>query len=115
MSSFNIFKRRKHRKYPVHRDEYGKSLRARCFTLFGEGQRPVEVAAEFKSRESTVFRYFRDWQQSDRTFEQKYAYVRELFKKTNSERDKNIESYAGICGIEKEELETILSQPYGLR
>jgi hypothetical protein len=115
MFKFNIFGRKKHRRYPIRRDIKGLSLRARSFELFAEGQRPVEVAGKLKAKESTVLRYFRDWIQLGLTFKLKYAYAQELFKKTNPERDKNLESYAGICGIEKEEFENILSQPYGLR
>jgi hypothetical protein len=115
MSGFNIFRRRKHRKYPITRDKDGKSLRTRCFELFEEGQRPAEVAGDLNARETTVFRYFRDWQHRGPKFDVQYAYARELFKKTNSEREENIKRFAGLCGIEKDQLEDILSQPYGLR
>jgi hypothetical protein len=66
-------------------------------------------------KEATVFRYFRVWKQLGPNFEQQYAYVRSLFKKTAPDRDYNVELFARVWGIEKERLETILSQPHGLR
>ena len=66
-------------------------------------------------KETTVFRYFRDWKRLGPNFEQQYAYVQSLFNKTAPDRDKNIELFARAWGIEKEQFETILSQPHGLR
>jgi len=73
------------------------------------------VAEELKMEETTVCRYFRDWKRLGPNFERKYDYVRSLFKKTAPDRDQNIELFARVWGIEKERLETILSQPHGLR
>lgn len=110
-----LFHVKKSRKYPIKRDEEGLSLRARCFELFEQGKRPVAVAEELKMKEATVFRYFRDWKQLGPNFELEYAYVRSLFRKTALDRDKNIELFARACGIEKEQLETNIAQPHGLR
>jgi hypothetical protein len=110
-----LFQPKRSRKYPIQRDHDGHSLRSRCFERFGQGQRPSAVAAELKANESTVQRYFRDWKQIGLDFKKEYAFAKELFKKTNRERNKNIELFAGMLKIKKEELETILSQPHGLR
>jgi hypothetical protein len=40
--------------------------------------------------------------------------VKSLFSKTSHERDKNIELFARVCRISKEEFEAILSTPHGL-
>jgi CRISPR/Cas system CSM-associated protein Csm2 small subunit len=105
----------KSRKYPIKRDKEGLSLRARCFELFEQGKRPVAVAEELKMKETTVCRYFRDWKLLGPNFEQKYEYVQSLFKKSAADRDKNIELFANAWGLLKEQLETVLSQPHGLR
>jgi hypothetical protein len=110
-----LFRVKKPRKYPIKRDKEGLSLRARCFELFERGKRPAAVAEELKTKEATVFRYFCVWKQLGPNFEQQYAYVRSLFKKTAPDRVKNIELFALACGISKEQLEIILSQPHGLR
>src|SRR3972149_3760725 len=109
-----LFHVEKSRKYPIKRDKEGLSLRARCFELFEQGKRPVAVAEELKMAETTVCRYFRDWKRLGPNFERKYAYVQSLFKKTASDRDNNIELFARAWGIEKEQLESILSQPHRL-
>jgi AraC-like DNA-binding protein len=115
MKLSKLFRIRKSRKYPIKRDGEGRSLRARCSELFEQDKRPVEVAGELKMEETTVYRYFRDWNRLGPNFERQYAYVRSLFSKTAPDRDKNIELFAKVCGISKEQFEVILSQPHGLR
>jgi hypothetical protein len=110
-----LFHISKKRKYPINRDKEGLSLRARCFELFDQGKRPANVAQELKMKETSVYQYFREWKRHGPNFERKYAYIKSLFIKTAPERDKNIELFAGACGIPKEQFITILSQPHGLR
>jgi hypothetical protein len=105
----------KKRKYPIKRDGEGLSLRARCFELFEQGKRPVEVAEELRMEVSTTCRYFCDWKRVGPNFERKLTYIQSLFKKTTPDRDYNIELFAKTWGISKEQLETILSQSHGLR
>jgi AraC-like DNA-binding protein len=106
---------RKSRKYPIKRDSRGQSLRARCFQLFDEGKRPVEVAKELGMKESTAKRYFQDWKRLGPNFERKHTYIQGLLKKSAPDRDHTLELLARACGIPKENLETILAQPHGLR
>jgi hypothetical protein len=115
MKLARLFHVKKSRKYPVKRNKEGLSLRARCFELFEQDQRPAEVAEELKMERATVYRYYRDWKRLGPNFETQYAYVKSLFTKTAPDRDKNIELFAKACGISEEEFEAILSQPYGLR
>ena len=115
MNLKRLFHVKKSRKYPIKRDGEGLSLRARCFELFEQGKRPVAVAEELKMAETTVCRYFRDWKRLGPNFERKYDYVRSLCKKTAPDRDNNIELFAKAWGIPKEQIETILAQPHGLR
>ncbi len=110
-----IFKRKRSRKYPIQYDDKGKSLRARSSDLFDELVRPTEAAKELGMKESTAKRYYYDWKKLGPNFDQRYTYTKELFKKTNPNRDRNLELYARVWGIHIEELETILSQPNGLR
>ena len=80
-----LFRIRKSRKYPIKRDSRGQSLRARCFQRFDEEKRPVEVAKELGMKESAP------------------------------DRNHTLDLFARACGISKEDLETILTQPHGLR
>ena len=115
MKLSRLFRNRKSRKYPIRRDEQGLSLRTRCFALFDQGKRPAEVAEELKMKETTVFRYYRQWKRQGPNFETQYAFVKSLFKKTSPEREKNLEIFSKACGVSKEEFENILSKPHGLR
>ena len=110
-----LFRTKKSRRYPIQRDGRGRTLRQRCFELFDEGMRPVEVAKELRMKISTVNKYFQQWKQLGPNFEKQYAYVKGLFTKTAPDRDYNIGLFAGACGISKEEFETILAKPHGLR
>jgi hypothetical protein len=115
MKLLKLFQIKRARKYPIKRDSEGLSLRARSFELFEQGKRPSEVAEELKMKEATVFRYFRDWKRLGPNFNKYHDYVRSLFDKKAPDRNKNIELFAGACGISKEEFEAILSRPHGLR
>lgn len=110
-----LFRIRKSRKYPIKRDSRGLSLRARCFELFDEGKRPVEVAKELGMKTSTAYKYSRQWQRLGPNFERRYAYIKGLLKESAPDRDKDIELFARACGIQKEDLETVLARPHGLR
>ncbi|MFC2038367.1 hypothetical protein ACFLUG_01155 [Chloroflexota bacterium] len=103
------------RKFPIQYDDNGQSLRTRCFQRFDEGGRPVEVARELEMKVKTAERYFQDWKAIGPNFEERHSFVKELFKKDNPDRDSNLEMYASVWGIKKEELETILAQPNGLK
>ncbi len=50
MAAFTLFGRKKKRKYPIKRDERGKSARARCFEMFAN-QTPLNEVAEDSWRE----------------------------------------------------------------
>jgi hypothetical protein len=115
MKLSKLFRIKKTRKYPIKRDEEGRSLRARCFELFEQGKRPANVAKVLKMNEATAYRYFRNWKGLGPNFDTQYTYVKSLFVKTAPDRDRNIELFAKACGISKEEFEAILSRPHGLR
>jgi len=66
-------------------------------------------------KEATVCRYFRDWQRRGPDFDKRYAFVKGLLKKGAPDRESNIVIFSKMLGIEKEEFESILSQPHGLR
>ena len=61
MTIFNIFRRTKRRKYPIIRDEIGKSARQRCFEMFEDQVSFKEIAAVTGAKLDTVYRYHRQW------------------------------------------------------
>ena len=108
------FRRKKRRKYPVKFDERGKSARSRCFEMFADETPLSEIVKEVGVKIETVRRYHLQWKENP-NFEQQHAYFKELLKKTAPDRERTIELCARACGITKEQFETILSQPHGLR
>jgi hypothetical protein len=73
-----------------------------------------EIAKRLGIKLETVHRYHLQWKR-DPGFEQKYLYAKSLFAKNSPYRDKNLDLYSMALGITEEQLETILSQPHGLR
>jgi hypothetical protein len=114
MKLSELFRSKKRRKYPVKFDKRGKSARSRCFEMF-EGKTPLsEIAKYLGIKIETVRRYHVQWKK-DPDLEGRHAYLKQFFKKTAPDREKNIELVARACGIPKEQFETVLSQPHGLR
>jgi hypothetical protein len=114
MTAFKIFGRKKKRKYPIKRDENGKSARNRCFEMFADNTPIDEIAEIVGVKIDTVRRYHLQWKKNP-NFERQYVYIKGLFKRTSPDRDKNIELFSRACGITNEQLETILSRSHGLR
>jgi len=114
MATFKRFGRKKRRKYPIKRDEKGKSARSRCFEMFEEQISLREIAERMGVQINTVEKYYQQWKKNPK-LEQQLAYFKELLKKTAPDRERTIELIAKICRIPKEQVETILHQPHGLR
>ncbi|MCJ7744620.1 MAG: hypothetical protein MUO99_08730 [Dehalococcoidales bacterium] len=114
MAIFKGFGRKKRRKYPVKLDEKGKSARSRCFEMFIDNTPSSEIAKIVGVKVETVRRYHQQWKKNP-DFEGQHAYFKELLKRTAPDRERTIELCARACGITKEQFETILSQPHGLR
>jgi len=114
MAIFKGFGRKKRRKYPIKLDEKGKSARSRCFEMFGDKAPLNEIAERVGVKIETVRKYHQQWKKNP-NFEGQHAYFKELLKRTAPDRERTIELCARACGIPKEQLENILSQPHGLR
>jgi hypothetical protein len=110
-----LFRTRKsRRRYPVKRDEKGRSARSRCFEMFADDIPPPEIAMALGVKVDTVRRYRLQWQ-LDPDLEGRLKYGKSLFAQMNPHRDRNLELYATAWGITRDQLETILSQPHGWR
>ena len=114
MSKISIFNRKRSRKYPIIRDEYGQSARSRAFELFEDGVQLNEISEEVGIKIQTVYKYHQQWMKNPH-IEQQLKYFGELFKKTAPERNKSIDLFASACRITPDELEAILAKPHGLR
>ncbi len=95
-------------------DEDGRSARHRCFEMFALKELLPEIARKLDIKLATVHRYHLQWKKDPR-FEVVYQFAKSLFNKINPERAGNLELLASAWGYSIEQLEHILSQPYGLR
>jgi hypothetical protein len=114
MTIFNIFRRTKRRKYPIIRDEKGKSARKRCFEMFEEQVPLDEIAAATGAKLDTVYRYHRQWLKNP-GIETTIKYFKKLLNPLAPNRERQIELIAKVLGFSKEQVETTLHQSHGLR
>lgn len=80
LNIISFITRRKERKYPIQRDEYGQSLRQRAFAAFYNGQRPMQVCREFNANPKTILRYFEDWKKFPDNFRIRYVLTKAATK-----------------------------------
>ena len=114
MSRFKFLKRKKRRKYPIKRDDEGRSARRRCFEMFALNEPFPEIAEKLDITLDTVRRYHLQWKKDPR-FEATYQLTKGFFNKDNLERDRNLQLFASAWGYSTKQLEHILSQPHGLK
>jgi hypothetical protein len=114
MDVLKVFKRTKRRKYPIIRDEKGKSARKRCFEMFEEQFPFEEIAAATGAKLDTVYRYHRQWSKNPE-IETTIKYFKKLLNPLAPNRERQIELIAQVLGFSKEQVETTLRQPHGLR
>jgi hypothetical protein len=106
--------KRKGRRYAIKRDEWGTSARARCFEMFEEGVPLPEISRTVGVPLKTVYTYHSQWKRAPH-LEVRLAYMGKLLNARNPERECNLALLAQALGIDKEQIETVLSQPYGLK
>ena len=114
MAAFKIFGYKKGRKYPIKRDEWGRSARQRCFEMFQDKVPFENIAEDLDIKMATVFRYHQQWAKNP-DIERQLAYFKTILNKSALDRDRTIELLAQNLGISQEEVETILQQPSGLK
>lgn len=114
MAIFKVFGRKKRRKYPIKRDENGKTARKRCFEMFQNKVPLPEIAKTVDVKIDTVYKYYQQWARNPK-IEQHLAYYKWILDKSAPDRERSKEIAANLFGISKEQLDTILQKPYGLR
>jgi hypothetical protein len=103
------------RKYPIQKDEQGRSLRKRCFTLFQEGKKPREVAILLDMKLDTVNRYYSEWNQCPPGLEVTYRLLEKELKTKKELSPEIISMISTNRGIPKWEVVQMLSRPNGLK
>jgi len=108
-----LFKRG--RKYPIKRDQFGRSGRRRAFDAFDKGLRPAKVAREKNIKPRTCFRYYQDWKKLPPNLERNYELAKAI-RKSGGELHKDIINIlADSLGISEEEVNSRLQKPWGLK
>jgi hypothetical protein len=73
-----------------------------------------EIAAATGSKIDTVYRYHRQWSKNP-GIETRIKYFKKQLRPLAPDRERQIELFAQVLGISKEQFESILHQPHGLR
>jgi hypothetical protein len=106
---------KKGRKYPIKRDEFGRSARQRAFELFDQGMRPTEVARMMDVKPKTLYRYFQDWKKQGANLEGRCQVVRKIVRGSEGFSPKAIGIVAEASGMAEEEVIERLQKPWGLK
>jgi hypothetical protein len=104
----------KHRKYPIRRDQYGRSMRAQAFYWFQRGYRPSEIIQQglVKAKMKTLLRYYADWKKRGGIPSVKI--LKEHMAKHPEINYKVVSTLALRLGITEEEVSFRLQKPWGL-
>jgi len=107
--------KKKSRKYPIKRDEYGRSARQRAFDTFDLGKRPAEVSHLVGIGLRTVCRYFADWKKQPKDLELRYRIAKTAVKIDSEFSEQTIKVLATGLGMSEEEVVMRLQKPWGLK
>jgi hypothetical protein len=110
---FRLFKHSQ-RKYPIEKDEYGWSLRKRCFALFDKGERPAQVTKELNVNFKTVCRYFQDWKKIPKNYNPEYKAWHRKMKNDSEFSEKVIKQLAEFLEATEGEIAARLQKPWAL-
>ena len=116
MCSLSVLKLLKRgRKYPITRDQFGRTGRRRAFDAFDRGLRPAQVAREADIKPRTAYRYYQDWKKLPENLEMEYRAFRTLRKRGIDITEETIELLAVGLGMSQEEVRRSLQKPWGLK
>ena len=105
----------KWRKYPVRRDEEGRSLRQQAFRLFDKGFRPAQIYKQkmITAKLKTLYRYFEDWKKDRKRLS--YQTLRKQMKEIPEFTDDVIKALSEKLKMPIEEVQRRLLIPWGLK
>lgn len=112
---FRIPRRSKRRRYPIKRDEHGRSARQRAFEAFDHGKRPSEVARLVGVSPRTAYRYFADWKKLPKNLDLRYRMMKTIRKDSQEFSKETVESLSAYLEMSEEEVRERLEKPWGLK
>ena len=104
----------KSRKYPIKRDEYGRTGRQQAFALFNKGYRPTQVHKEelITLSKKTLFRYFEDWKKERPQIP--YSILKNHVTRDPEINERTIAKLSKALEMKKEEVVIRMQRPWGL-
>jgi len=104
----------KWRKYPIKRDENGRSLREQSFALFEKKFRPSQIYKQrlLPVKLKTLFRYFEDWKKVGDHLS--YRMIRTVIKQNPDVNQQIIEALAKHLRLPVEAVQKRMLEPWGL-
>jgi hypothetical protein len=105
---------KRHRKYPIKRDEYGKTVRQWCFQMFEDEVPLQEIIESADVPRETVYKYQQQWLKNPH-LETQISYMKDLLDKKNPQREETVELFAILMGVDKETIEAKLLESHGLQ
>ena len=105
----------KWRRYPIRRDERGRSLRQQAFELFDKKLRPSEIYKQqlLPAKLKTLLRYYEDWKEmGDHA---SYPITKKVMKNNPDFTEKLIETLSEKLDMQVEEVRKRLQRPWGLK
>ena len=106
---------RKRRRYPIKRDQFGMTKRARAFDCFNRGMNPAQVAHELGISVRTARRYKADWNKWPRNIEMEYKVLKNMMKNDPVKFQRFIDLWSEALGTAREEAVERLQKPWGLK
>ena len=105
----------KWRKYPIKRDEDGRSLRQQAFALFDKKLRPSEIYKQrlVQASQKTLFRYYEDWKKEGNHIS--YRAIKKIFKNNPDFTENLIEALSKKLEMPVEEVRRRIVEPWGLK
>ena len=104
----------KWRRYPIRRDERGRSLRQQAFELFDEGHRPAEIFKKqlITASLKTLLRYYEDWKKKGGHVS--YRITKKVMKENPDFTKQMIDSLSKHLKMPVEEVIKRMQRPWGL-
>lgn len=110
--SFLLWKRRR---YPIKRDDRGRSLRQQAFELFNNKLRPTEIYKQqlMRAKLTTLFRYYEDWKRKGDHVS--YRITKKVMKENPDFTQQMIMALSEHLEMPVQEVIRRLQRPWGLK
>ena len=110
-----LFSKKDKRKYPIRRDEYGRTARRRCFEAFGKGYRPAEVARSVGVSLKTACTYLYQWNKLPEHSEEKYQEMKAILKVAPYLRERIIRVLSEELDMPRSKIRAQIESPWGIK